>query len=150
MPPAAPERAHRRGSYPHHVRYLSPEWLVAAGDALADSPGLRDAISDVSLTLEQTVTGGPEGTVRWHLVLDHGDARLVAGPADRSDLRFETDYRVARAIALGELAAPMAFIAGNLRVGGDLTLLTAHQRVLSAVDDVLVDVRKATTFAAAP
>jgi hypothetical protein len=130
------------------VRYLSREWLAAAGGALADSPGLRDAIRAVSLTLQQTVTGGPEGTVRWHVVLDHGDARLVAGPADRSDLRFETSYRVARAIARGELAAPMAFIAGDLRVGGDLTLLTAHQRLLSTVDDVLVDVRKATTFAA--
>ena len=131
------------------MRYLSREWLAAAGEALADSPGLRDAIRAVSLTLQQTVTDGPEGTVRWHVVLDHGDARLVAGPADRSDLRFETSYRVARAIARGELAAPLAFIAGDLRVGGDLTLLTAHQRLLSTIDDVLVDVRKATTFAAA-
>ena len=131
------------------MRYLSREWLAATGDALADSPGLRDAIRDLSLILEQAVTGGPAGTVRWHVVLDHGDARLVVGPADRSDLRFETSYRVARAIARGELAAPMAFIAGDLRVGGDLTLLTAHQRLLSTIDDVLVDVRKATTFAAA-
>ena len=129
------------------MRYLSPEWLDAAGDALADSPGLRDAIHDISLTLEQTVVDGPDGTVRWHVVLDHGDARLATGPAERSDLRFETTYRVARAIARGELAAPMAFIAGSLRVGGDLQLLTEHQRLLSAVDDVLVDVRKATTFA---
>jgi hypothetical protein len=129
------------------VRYLSPAWLDAAADALAGSPGLRDAIRDVELTLEQTVTGGPDGTVRWHVTLDHGEARLVAAPAERPDLSFTTTYRVARAIALGELPAPMAFIAGRLRVGGDLALLTRHQRVLSAVDDVLVDVRKATTFA---
>jgi hypothetical protein len=139
------------------VRYLSSTWLDAAAAALSDSPGLRDAIGDVSLTLEQTVTGVPDlpdegrdGTVRWHVVLDHGDARLAPGPAEHADLRFGTTYAVARAIARGELAAPMAFIAGRLRVGGDLTLLTRHQRVLSAVDDVLVDVRKATTFAPVP
>jgi hypothetical protein len=134
------------------VRYLSPDWLAAAAAALADSPGLQDAIGDVGLTLEQTVTGMPDGAddVRWHVVLDHGAARLTPGPAEHADLRFTTTYRVARAIALGELAAPMAFIAGRLRVGGDLTLLTRHQRVLSAVDDVLVDVRKATTFAPVP
>lgn len=141
------------------MRYLSSTWLDAAAAALADSPGLRDAIGDVVLTLEQTVTDvpgvpdgphGPDGTVRWHVVLDHGDARLVPGPAAHADLRFTTTYRAARAIALGELAAPMAFIAGRLRVGGDLTLLTRHQRLLSALDDVLVDVRKATTFAPLP
>ena len=130
------------------MRYLSPAWLDAAGEALADSPGLRSAITDLALTLEQTVTGAPDGTVRWHVVLDHGDARLVRGPAERSDLRFSTSYGVASAIALGELATPMAFMAGELRVGGDLTLLTRHQRLLASLDDVLVDVRKATTFAA--
>jgi hypothetical protein len=128
------------------VLYLSPEWLDAAAEALAGSPGLREAVREISLTLDQTVTDGPDGTVRWHVVLDHGDVGLIAGPAERSDLRFSTSYRVARAIARGELAAPMAFIGGSLRVGGDLKLLTAHQRVLATLDDVLVDVRKATTF----
>jgi len=147
------------------VRYLSSAWLDAAAAALADSLALQDAIGDVALTLEQTVTdvpevpdlpdgpdgaGGSGGTVRWHVLLDHGDARLVAGPAEHADLRFTTTYRVARAIALGELAAPTAFIAGHLRVGGDLTLLTRHQRLLASLDDVLVDVRKATTFAPVP
>lgn len=131
------------------MRYLSPEWLDAAGEAISDSPGLRDATSELALTLEQTVTDGPDGTVCWHLVLDHGDAQLVPGPADRSDVRFRTTYRTAREIARGELAAPMAFIAGQLRVGGDLSLLTRHQRLLSTIGDVLVDVRKATTYAAA-
>lgn len=128
------------------MRYLSPAWLDAAAEALAGSPGLPDAIRDVALTLEQTVTDGPDGTVRWHVVLDHGAARLAAGPAEHADLSFTTTYPVARAIALGEIPAPMAFIAGRLRVGGDLSLLTRHHRVLAALDDVLVDVRKATTF----
>jgi hypothetical protein len=128
------------------VRYLSPAWLAAAGDALADSPGLRDATTGTSLVLEQAVVDGPDGTVCWHVVLEHGDARLVPGPAERSDLRFRTTYRVARAIAQGHVAAPLAFIAGDLQVGGDLTLLITHQWLLSALDDVLVDVRKATTF----
>jgi hypothetical protein len=82
--------------------------------------------------------------------LDAADDGLATGPAAHPDLRFTTTYRVARAIALGELAAPMAFIAGRLQVGGDLTLLTRHQQLLATLDDVLVDVRKATTFAPVP
>jgi hypothetical protein len=126
------------------VRYLSPAWFEAAGDALAADPGLPTAVAGLQLTLEQVVQDAPEGTVRWHLVIDDG-VRLVAGPAEHADLRFTTSYATAAAIASGELAAQLAFIRGELRVGGDLTLLTTHQRTLAAIHDVLAEVRKATT-----
>lgn len=126
------------------MRYLSPAWFAAAGDALAADPGLPTAVAGLRLTLEQVVHDTPEGTVRWSLVIDDG-VRLVVGPADEPDLRFTTGYATAAAIAAGELGAQQAFIRGLLRVGGDLTLLTAHQRTLAAIHDVLADVRKATT-----
>jgi hypothetical protein len=125
------------------VRYLSPAWFDAASDALAGDPGLAAATAGIDLTLEQVVTRAPEGTVTWHLVIGDG-VRLVPGPAQRPDLRFTTAFPTAAAIAAGELAAPIAFIRGELRVGGDLGLLTTHQRVLAGVHDVLAEVRKAT------
>jgi hypothetical protein len=129
------------------VRYLSPEWLAAAADAIAHDVGLQEAAADISLTLEQIVTDGPDGTVSWHIVLDRGTARLVPGRASQADLRFTTTWPTACAIALGELAAPTAFMAGRLRVGGNLTLLVGQQQKLSSIDDVLGDLRSVTTFA---
>jgi predicted lipid carrier protein YhbT len=135
------------------VRYLSPEWFAAAQQAISQDLRMRElAATGLELTLEQTVTGAPpgiageEGTVRWHVSLEPGQARLAVGPAPEADIRFRAPYPVARAIAQGELAAPMAFIRGELTVGGDLGLLTAHQRTLATLDDVLRDVRQATTF----
>lgn len=129
------------------MRYLSPEWLAAAAGALAEDDELRQVTADVDLVLEQTVTDTPDGVVRWHVVLDHGDTRLVTGPAPRADLRFHTTYDVAGAIARGQVAAPQAFVAGDLAVSGDLSVLTDQLRTLTALDDALRDIRLATTFA---
>ena len=126
------------------MRYLSSAWLEAAGDALAGDPGLPTATAGIRLTLEQVVHDTPEGTVVWHLVIDDG-VRLAVGAAEHADLRFTTSYPIAAAIAAGELAAQRAFICGDLRLGGNLSLLSRHQRALAAVHDVLGDLRKATS-----
>lgn len=131
------------------MRYLSPEWFDAARAALAADPGLPSATQGIRLTLGQTVTGvpaevAPGGEVTWRIVVDGprgARLELGAGPAD---VRFSTGYAVAARIATGELGAPTAFIRGDLRVGGDLTLLTTHHRALAAVHDVLAEVRKDT------
>jgi len=75
---------------------------------------------------------------------------LTAGvPTDASppDLRFTTDYATAAAVAAGDLGAQRAFVEGRLRVGGDLSLLTAHQRAMAAVGDALAAVRAETSYA---
>jgi predicted lipid carrier protein YhbT len=127
------------------VRYLSPEWMDAAGAALARDERLATALRGVRLTVEQVVED-PAGTVRWHVVVDDGRARLVPGPAAAPDLRFTTDRATAAGIASGRLSAQRAFVEGRLRVGGDLSTLLAHQRAVAAVDDALAEVRAATTF----
>ena len=145
------------------MRYLSTEWVEAAGRALAADTALKEATADVALTLEQVVTGapaglpgGPDGSgeaggaggdVRWHVAVDHGSVALAAGPAPQGfDVRFTTDYATAAAIAQGLLGAQQAFAEGRLRVGGDVTALGRHHRAFAAVDDALAGVRAATTF----
>ncbi|MGH9111405.1 MAG: SCP2 sterol-binding domain-containing protein [Acidimicrobiales bacterium] len=149
------------------MRYLSPEWMAAAGRALAENDDLRAATSELALTIEQVVTGvsdgdtSPGGTspgdtspgdtspgelVCWHIAIDHGSVALVDGPAGAADLRFSADRRTATQIASGELAAQRAFVEGRLRVGGDLSLLIRHQRVFATLDDTLAKVRAETTF----
>lgn len=128
------------------MRYLSPEWLDAAHDALAADDALAGALSGVTITVEQTVDGSPDGTVRWHVAVDDGKVALTPGPAVRPDVRFTTSWATAVAIARGELAAQRAFVEGDLRVGGDLTVLIAHQRAVAAVDDALAALRAVTTY----
>jgi predicted lipid carrier protein YhbT len=127
------------------VRYLSPQWIEAAGDAVAADDGLAAALTGVTLTVEQVVedVGGP---VTWHVAIEDGKVALAAGPAAQADLRFTTDRETAAGIASGALSAQRAFVEGRLRVGGDLSRLVAHQRAIAAVDDALAPVRARTTF----
>ncbi len=128
------------------VRYLSARWIEAAGEAVAADVALPATLAGVTLTVEQTVDGGPDGTVTWHLAVADGRATLAAGPAEKPDVRFSTGYDTAAAIAAGTLAAQRAFVEGRLRVGGDLSLLIAHQRAIGALDDALAAVRADTTY----
>jgi hypothetical protein len=126
------------------VRYLSPQWMDAARLALAADQALHTALAGVTLTVEQAVDDGPEGTTGWHIAIADGHVALAPGPADHPDLRFTTDYATAAQIAAGTLAAQRAFVEGRLRVGGDLSLLIAHQRAVAAVGDALSAVRAET------
>lgn len=128
------------------MRYLSTEWIDAAGRALAADEALADALAGIHLSLDQVVEDGPDGTVTWHVTIDDGRVSLAAGPAPAADVRFTTDYETAGRVAAGTLAAQRAFAEGRLRVGGDLSLLVAHHRAMSAVDDALAEVRAHTTY----
>ena len=128
------------------MRYLSPDWIDAAGRALAADDRLGAALAGVTLTVEQVVIGGPDGPVTWHLAIADGKVALAAGPAPRADVRLSTDYPTAAGVAAGDLAAQRAFVEGRLQVGGDLSLLITHQRALAAVDDALAGVRARTTY----
>ncbi|HEX6423639.1 MAG TPA: SCP2 sterol-binding domain-containing protein [Acidimicrobiales bacterium] len=128
------------------MRYLGPEWMDAARQAVGDDGTLAAALAGVTLTVEQVVQGGPDGTVVWHIAVREGDVTLGPGPAEAPDLRFTTDHRTAAQIASGALAAQRAFVEGRLRVGGDLSLLITHQRALASVGDTLAGIRPATTY----
>jgi hypothetical protein len=123
--------------------------MAAAGRALAGDEDLAAAVAGLRLTIDQVVTGTPDGDIAWRLTLVDGEVRLspgVGAAEGAADLRFTTDYPTAAAIAAGEVGAQRAFVEGRLRVGGDLSLLIAHQRALAGVDDALAKVRAETTY----
>lgn len=80
------------------------------------------------------------GAVRWHVVVDHGSVRFVAGPATDPTVRFTTDAATARAISTGAATAQSAFMGGTLRVGGDTGVLIEHHEVLAGLGDVFAAV----------
>jgi putative sterol carrier protein len=120
------------------ARYLSPEWIEAL-DAIAGDGTV--APDDVRLVVQQEVVGGPDGDVRYFIVVDGGKAAVQPGDADEPTVTFSQDYETAVAIAAGELSAQEAFMAGRVRVRGDLAELARHQSVVAALDRAFRGVR---------
>ena len=127
-------------------RYLSDEWLTAADDALAGDDALSHATDAVAVTVQQVVTGGPEGDVAYHVDVDHGRVHIAGGTAGDPTVTFVQTWDTAVAIARGELSAQGAFMSGLIRVRGDLPKLVEHGDAFGGVDDVLARVRTTTTY----
>jgi hypothetical protein len=127
-------------------RYLSDEWFDAAQQALSTDDVLAKATAEVELTVQQMVTGAPDGDVAYHVAVDHGSVRLVPGEAADPTVTFIQTWDTAAAIGRGELSAQGAFMTGLIRVRGDLPKLVEHGDVFGGVDDVLAELRAQTTY----
>ncbi|MBW3548302.1 MAG: SCP2 sterol-binding domain-containing protein [Actinobacteria bacterium] len=127
-------------------RFLSPEWMAEASAAAATSPELAEASAGVHLVVQQVVTGGPDGDVRYVVSLSDGRARFGAGEAADADVAFTTDWETAVAVATGASSAQDAFASGRLRVRGDVTALLRHARALDGLHAVFAGLRERTTY----
>jgi len=92
------------------------------------------------------VTAGPRGDVAYHLEVRDGDVRIAPGVADAPTVTFIQDWDTASAIGKGELSAQGAFMAGRIRVRGDLPKLVECGDVFGDLDDVLADLRSQTPY----
>ena len=119
------------------AKYLTPEWVDDLDRAAQASDAIRVAAPDLVLVVEHAVTGLAEGTVRYHIEFDHGVARLRFGPAVRADASFTEDHETAVAVSTGAINAQSAFMAGRLRVSGDMDKLMAAQPAFAALDAAL-------------
>ncbi len=127
------------------LTFLSDQWIDALHEAAVTDADLATRTRDVSLTIEQEVTGAPHGDVRYHMTFDRGSVAVASGPAPSATVRFHQDYETAASIAMGHGSAQRAFMTGRLRVGGDLRVLLEHSEVLAQLDDVFAAVRARTT-----
>lgn len=130
----------------HPVRYLSLEWIDALTQAVASSQAIATLASEHNIGITQTVTGGPEGDVTYHLQVGNGHATFGPGAADPEDVRFEQDWETATALATDKLNAQQAFITGRIRLYGDQEKLLANTPVFAALDEVFGAVRKFTEY----
>jgi putative sterol carrier protein len=129
------------------LAFLSPAWLAALDEAARADRDLTGATADLAVVVEQEVTNGPQGTVRYHVVFDHGTVRVASGPAEDPNVRFSQDHATALGIAAGTESAQRAFMTGRLRVGGDLRVLLEHRSALTVLGDVFAAVRAETDLA---
>jgi len=123
------------------MRFLSPEWLEYVGSrTAAAAPG-------AGLCVHQRVSGGPDGEVAFTMRLAAGAVTFQVGPAPIDvDITLSSDYQTAAAISQGLLTPAAAFAAGQLRVGGAINALAAHQDALADIGTLLAGVAEATTY----
>ena len=118
---------------------LSPEWLAA----LADAGRRASAPPEVRLVLQQVVVEDDGVEVAYAVRIADGTVQVEPGRAHDADVTFTQDRATATAIALGTLSAQAAFLAGRLRIGGDLSAVQLAARDLAALDDVFASARRA-------
>lgn len=127
----------------HSVDFLSDAWIAALDAAARDRPSSDDdPLAAVTLTIDHVIVDGPH----WRLSIDAGALSVTAAPEGDPDVRLTSDRATAAAIASGQRAALDAFIAGDLRLGGDVRRLIDERAALEAMGDVFAAVREATDF----
>jgi len=121
---------------------LSKGW-IAELDAAARATSVPD---DLRLVIQQVVTAADGTEVAYAIRLHDGRAEVRPGRAVDADVTFTQDRDTAAAIAAGEISAQAAFMAGDLRVGGDLRGVLDRARLVAGLEDLFAPVRSAAAM----
>jgi hypothetical protein len=126
------------------VEYLSDEWLAAL-DSAARSVTVDPPAAETIVV--QTVVVDPEGpAVAYHLTLADRSIGVQAGSSDVPTVTFTQSRETATAVASGRRSAQEAFMAGDIRVGGDVTALIQQREAFRAFDEVMAGMLVETDF----
>jgi putative sterol carrier protein len=111
--------------------FLSDEWIEATQAIREEYRGKVRPMAH-AVKMNQVITDVPfgTGTIESHMDSSSGELELEFGHLDDPDLTVTMDYATAKAIIVeGNPAAGMqAFMAGKIRVQGDMTKLMAMQQ----------------------
>jgi putative sterol carrier protein len=111
--------------------FLSDNWMREArkvrdefSSELPDTPAMR-----MNLVITEVPFG--DGGIDAHLDSSSGRISLDLGHLDKPDVSITTDFSTAKALFVGQdpAAVMQAFMAGKIRVQGDLAKLLALQTV---------------------
>jgi putative sterol carrier protein len=124
-------------SYP----FLSDEWIAEARKIraeMADMPGAEPPAAAGVVRMNQVITDVPfgDGKLDAHLDTSSGTLEMETGHLDNPDVTVTLDYETAKAIFVdGTLDAGMqAFMAGKVRVQGDMAKLIAALQQMAPPD----------------
>jgi SCP-2 sterol transfer family len=117
--------------------FLSDEWLEEARTIRAEYEGRTSPIPHI-VRMNLVVTAVPFGDkdIDAHMDTSNGELELDTGHLDNPDLKVTVDYDTAKAILIegNPQAGMQAFMAGKVRVEGDMTKLMALQTAPAGVD----------------
>jgi hypothetical protein len=122
--------------------FLSDEWLEEAHRIRAEYEGKSLPFPHV-VRMNLVVTGVPFGDkdIDAHVDTSNGDLVLDVGHLETHDLKVTVDYDTAKAILIegNPQAGMQAFMAGKIRVEGDMTKLMALQAGPAGSDSSAVE-----------
>ena len=112
--------------------FLSDEWLDAAKKIREDHAGPAAAPPAHSVRMNQIITEVPfgDGVINAHMDTSSGEIQMDTGHLDDPDLTVTLDYVTAKAILVdgNPQAGMQAFMAGKIKVQGDMTKMMAMQQ----------------------
>ncbi len=111
-------------------KFLTEEWVEAAKKIRDEAAGDGTAPAH-QLRMNQIITDVPfgEGTVNAHMDTSDGTVKMDLGHLDNPELTVTLDYETAKAIIVegNPQAGMQAFMAGKIKVDGDMMKLMAMQ-----------------------
>lgn len=118
-------------------QFLSESWIEAARDIRHRYSGDVPVI-DVVVRINVITTKVPfgEGTISAYIDTSNGSLEMELGSLEESDLTVTTDYETARKLFVEQdpTASMQAFMAGRIKVEGDITRLMVMQTSLPQTD----------------
>ncbi len=110
--------------------FLSDEWIAAAREIREQYAG-KMTTSPPPMKMNVVITEVPfgEGSVDAHIDTTQGEMSLDVGHVEAPDLTVTVDYGTAKALFIDQdqQASMQAFMAGKIRVQGDMTKMMAMQ-----------------------
>ena len=131
------------GQSPNKHPFLSDEWIAAARAIRAEYEG-RTPAPPMAVRMNQVVNEVPfgEGTINAHLDTSDGQVDLELGHLEAPDLTVTLDYETAKNLLVeaNPQAGMQAFMAGRIRVDGDIAKLMAFQQQAVTIDPIAVEI----------
>ncbi len=88
-----------------------------------------EKIAGVNAIIQIEITGEKQDV--WHIVLDHGNKRVVNAPAEAPTLTFSCDAEDFAKLLDGQLDIMRSFMTGKLRLSGDISAAMKLATLLS-------------------
>ena len=111
--------------------FLSDEWMKAAREIREEYRGKTPPMAH-KVKMNQVITDVPfgTGTVESHMDSSSGEMEFELGHVAEPDVTVTVDYATAKAIFVDQnpQAGMQAFMAGKVKVQGDMTKLMAMQQ----------------------
>jgi putative sterol carrier protein len=111
--------------------FLSDEWVAAAKQVREEFKDKAPAPAH-AVKMNQVITDVPfgDGTVNAHMDTTSGELQMDLGHLDSPDVTVTLDYDTAKQIFVegNPQAGMQAFMAGKIKIQGDMTKLMAMQQ----------------------
>jgi hypothetical protein len=99
------------------TKWLTAEWFDQTRAMAADQP----AHPGLSVRIQHTVTGGPDGDISYFWVLDDGRIQSGGGgTVEQPDVTLTSVWNDAVSMCRGDLDPSVAFMQGRLKVAGSM------------------------------